>query len=129
MIRVPVLLFVLLPASALAASFIDRVADARRILSTEEGRIYDVQVSAVLGRDYERIMRHCFETTASPETANFELVASVTMGRRFQDIAVEPATNIANCFANGVADLIAPIPPARSAASGHPIYIEMRLVP
>lgn len=88
---------------------------------------YFFEMHRRVGAHFAVTMKSCFATTETPATDSFTLVADVTSDGRAAAIEVNPATNIATCFASGVASAAFPPPPSRSDGENFPITIRMHI--
>jgi hypothetical protein len=80
-----------------------------------------------VGAQYAAAMRFCFATVREPQSASFTLVADITPDGKLDAIDVQPATNIASCFAAGVTRISLPPPPRYPGHSSFPMTLQMRI--
>jgi hypothetical protein len=88
---------------------------------------YQSAMAKQVGDHLAQTMQSCFATTERPETEAFVLVADITVKGNATAIEVRPGTNIATCFAHGIASAVFPKPPQYADHEGFPITIEMHI--
>ena len=110
-------------------SFDGRAFAARQLYKTPDGERYRQLVNRYLAAYHSRTMRQCFDATADPWTANFELIGFVRTSGAVISVVVQPETNIAKCFATGLLNSLFPAPPKLEEGDLYPIYLEVRLQP
>jgi hypothetical protein len=93
----------------------------------QEFNSYSAAVTLAVGSQYAATARSCFSTIDKPQVVPFTLVADVTPRGALSAVEVQPATNIASCFAAGLRQLSFPKPPAYPNRNGFPITVEIRI--
>ncbi len=123
-------LLLLLGSNAFSAeSFAVRVALAKDAEGREEFKTYQPAMFAQAGEHLANTIRSCFDTTPTPDTNAFVLIADIGPDGKAQAVEVEPRTNIANCFAAGFAAAEFPIAPTYQNRAGFPVVLEMIIKP
>ena len=107
--------------------FDDRVELGEAAEQREELKTYRSAMERQVGGHFAETMRSCFAAIPNPETAPFVLIADITSEGMASAIEVRPPTNIARCFAAGVAKASFPRPPPSRNDDGFPITIKMRI--
>ncbi|SRR5712691_1905039 len=104
--------------------FAKSVAEARANLATPAGGAYDQALSEHMVEN-STVLQGCFQNTKEPDATPFEMVFTLSMEGKAQDIAVWPETNIGICFRDGLKSKTFPVPPR----DGYLAYMEMRFAP
>jgi hypothetical protein len=107
-------------------SFEGRVASARTIEEEPVARAYlERHLFPAMRTGLPGARQQCFSAPAA-STADFTIVADIVADGSLANVAVQPATNTARCFAASFAKLRLPPPPS-PYSSRLPIFIEMEL--
>ncbi|WP_019142544.1 hypothetical protein [Noviherbaspirillum massiliense] len=122
----PLLLFLLI-SLAHAETVEERVKLAREAEAAPELKQYPAALFRKGGRRFARTMRSCARLKPAPEHKAFVLVADITPEGKASAVAVEPATNVAECFAEGFAAGTYPKPPAYPGREGFPVTMKLRI--
>jgi hypothetical protein len=112
--------------TALAASFMERVAAAKAQAATTKGAQYE----AALYSRYGEAMQACIPAGAnySGIQGDFTLVADVKPNGSLNAVEVRPQTKVSICFAARLKGMTFDAPPSTRSA-GYPIHVEMQLKP
>ena len=107
--------------------------ERRHIAQALEGNSKTVQgylsseMYPAIGSAMADAMRNCFERSGA-SSEPFSLVADVSQDGRFMQIAYEPKSNTAACFAKAISLFRVPSPPALGQES-FPIVMDMTIKP
>lgn len=111
-------------AATAAGTFDARIAEAKALAATRPGLIYD---TAMVPAVHHAIVP-CVPKGANPARGGeFVLVGRVQANGWLSDVAVQPATPLARCFARSFGALKLRPPPGR--AGGWPVVVEMQTRP
>ena len=116
----------LLASCAASASdgFASRHASALALERSAAGREYLMRFMTEVDAPSTALVEKCFEYGKKGTTDRFSLVADVLEDGSIANIAVRPETSQTRCFAEGMARVRAPRPPAGFAKRGFPIAID-----
>lgn len=126
------LLFVLLVCAALVhaapgETFDEHVALARKAEADPALKEYPAIMIKGTRRHLARTMRTCAALKPSPEIKAFTLVADITPEGKPVAVEVQPATNVAECFASGFVKADFPKPPSYPGREGFPVTMKLRI--
>jgi len=109
--------------SARADRFDERVVNAKGASASKVGKTYEASLYPFFGK----AMTACIPPKAeSPSNlGRFELIGSISGEGHLIDAQVRPRTRISECFQGKLSLYPLPSPPT----PGHPIYVEMDVVP
>jgi hypothetical protein len=117
-----------LSTSALADSFADRVAEAKKASATPQGTKYDQALGPAIGA----AMRACVPpgATSTENLGEFVLVGYVDRTGMVSSVEVQPKTKVSLCFATQFQHAhLTPPPEYAASAAGFPIAVEMSVRP
>jgi hypothetical protein len=108
--------------------FSERVANAKKIEAQEETQAYfKNEMYPAIGPALASAMRECL-SLANASTEKFTVVADISQGGEFINVAHKPKTNTATCLATAMRSFHAPPPPTCDCVS-LPIVIDMAVKP
>lgn len=115
-------------AATHAETFEERRHLAQMVEDSEPARSYIYgEMFPAIGSAMADAMRDCLKFSAASKEA-FAMVADVSQDGRFTDIAYEPRSNTATCFATAISSFQVPSPPSLGEKS-FPIAFHMEIKP
>ena len=117
--------------STLANDMTNHVAEAKKLTATSLGLKYDELLGSYIGET----MRICIPpgSTSSKNLGSFTYVSRVGASGNQINVAVEPSTDISECFKSKFEKIILSPPPDYQARkpglSGYPIAVEIKVAP
>lgn len=112
-----------------AETFDARVQRARALEDTPSGKAYQDSMWPLVKPFLEALIKQCIANDAKRDLKSFVWVATLTSEGKLADAQVQPETDIAKCFAQGMEQAPFPKPPQEFAEDGLPLTFNMRLHP
>ncbi|KJV30409.1 hypothetical protein [Luteibacter yeojuensis] len=112
------------PAAA-ADGFNARVQAAKALEQKPDGKAWQAKLWDTIGNPATDALKGCIASNAPADKRAFSLVAKVDGQGRSTEVAVSPATPVANCFAGQFANWALPMPP--KAPAPYPIEIDVSM--
>lgn len=119
------MLLALMFAFAGADSFDARVQAAKALEAKAEGKAWQEQLWDRIGNPATDALKGCIASNAPADKRAFTLVAVVDAKGQSSDVAVQPATPVATCFAGQFANWTLPAPP--KAPKPYPMEIDISM--
>jgi len=110
---------------AAGADFQTRVKQAKLAEGAATGPAYQKKMWDRIGNATTDAYKACLASNTPADKSPFTLVANVGADGRLSDIAVQPATPVANCMAGQFASWVLPAPPAMPAP--YPVEIDFSI--
>ena len=110
-------------SAAASDDFSDREARAKKLERTPDGLEYLMGFMQHVDSDTTEIMGHCFRHGEIGTTDSFTVVADIQADGTIANVAVQPTTDGAQCYAEKFGQVKAPSLPAKFQRSGFPIVI------
>jgi hypothetical protein len=109
--------------------FAARVTHGRLVETGPTGPAYQKALWSKLGRPMATAIKDCLARNAPADMSPFTLVADVQPDGRPSQVAVEPATPVANCLAGIFASMTLQAPPPLAQGALYPIEIDISIKP
>ncbi|MDG2538396.1 peptidase C13 [Dyella jiangningensis] len=110
---------------AIGNDFHTRVRQAKLAEGAAAGPDYQKKMWDRIGNATTDAYKACLASNTPADKAPFTLVANVNAEGHLADIAVQPATPVANCMAGQFASWVLPVPPATPAP--YPVEIDFSI--
>ncbi|QWT21733.1 hypothetical protein KPL74_06920 [Bacillus sp. NP157] len=102
-----------------------RIQAAKALEAKADGKAYQAKLWDGIGNPATDALKSCIASNAPADKQPFTLVATVDAKGHPTDVAVRPATPVANCFAGQFAVWTLPVPP--KAPAPYPIEIDVSM--
>lgn len=120
-------MLIILVALVQAETFDERVVQANAIENTAAYKRYERPMFNAVNGELATRMRTCMARFESPDTQPFIVVFNIQADGHPSDIEAQPETNLATCFASGLASIRFPPPPKLDGLDYFPLIFEMSI--
>jgi hypothetical protein len=127
-----ILSFALLLASPSVAhddGFAARVMRGRLVEAGPTGAAYQKALWQQINDPAAAALKGCIARHAPADKSPFTVVANVRADGKPEQVQAQPATPVANCFADWFGSNTLPLPPALATEPVYPIEIDVSIVP